>query len=583
MLRDVISVSVPRMMKTEENNMLQAHFHARKPVLLIIMDGWGMGTGGPEDAIAQANTPTLDRLWETYPHTQLLTHGPYVGLSSPKDLGGSEVGHLTMGAGQILDQGPTRINKAIADGSFYQSPALRKTIEHCLQHQSTLHLLGLLSDGNVHSHIEHFLAVIRHADDLGIAHLRLHALFDGRDVGIRTAQDYVSRIEKAFAAMNQNPDRDYRIASAGGREVITMDRDHDWGKVDAGWRAHVHGHAEYQFQSVSEGIDFFRHQTPGLIDQDMPGFVMVDDVGQSVGRMQDNDAVIMMNFRGDRAIEITEAFCLDDFDGFDRGKRPHVIFAGMMVYDEDRNLPALQIMGSTRVANPFGKRVFDLGIKQFRLTETQKFPHVTFFFNGGRREPLDTAMEEYILIPSDKGISFADAPNMKAVEIADKAIELIQSDEYGFGMINFANADMVGHCGRIGPAITAVEAVDTAIGRIIDALEACGGCALISADHGNADEMLVHTGHGDEACTRHSINPVPCILYDPRYDGSYNLRQPRIGGIQTRQTQTGQSQTKDDIHTTPGLSHLAATLFVMLGLNPSEDINPPLIEMNQKK
>lgn len=552
-------------MKSGKNDTPQAHFQGRKPVLLIIMDGWGIGSGGPEDAIAQASTPTLDRLWEAYPHTQLLTHGPYVGLSSAKDLGGSEVGHLTMGAGKILDQGPTRINKAIADGSFYQSPALQRIMEHCLQKQSTLHLLGLLSDGNVHSHIEHFLAIIRHAHDRGITRLCLHALFDGRDVGIRTAQNYVVRIEEAFDAINRNPGRDYRLASAGGREVITMDRDHDWRKVKAGWQAHVHGQSENQFQSASEAIKFFRNQTPGLVDQDMPGFVIVDEANHPVGAMKDHDAVIMMNFRSDRAIEITEAFEVDEFDGFDRGERPDVMFAGMMVYDEDRNLPALQIMGATRVDNPFGKRIFDLGIRQFRLTETQKFPHVTFFFNGGRRKPLDSSMENYILIPSDKGISFADAPAMKAVEIADKAIELIESGKYGFGMVNFANADMVGHCGRIEPTITAVEAVDAAIGRIVTALEARGGCALITADHGNADEMLVHTGHGDEPCTRHSINPVPCILYDPRYDGSYHLRQPQAG---------------ENIQMTPGLSCLAATLFMMLGFNPPEDMNSSLIEAN---
>jgi len=278
--------------------------------------------------------------------------------------------------------------------------------------------------------------------------------------------------------------------------------------------------------------------------------------------MQDNDAVIMMNFRGDRAIEITEAFCLDDFDGFERGKRPDVMFAGMMVYDEDRNLAALQIMGPTKVKNSFGKRIVDAGIKQFRLTETQKFPHVTFFFNGGRRKPLDASLEDYILIPSDQGISFADVPAMKSVEIADKAIELIASDEYGFGLINFANADMVGHCGRIEPVLDAVECVDTAIGRIIDALHACGGCALITADHGNAEEMLVHTGHGDEPCTRHSTNPVPCIFYDSKYDGSYHLRQPETGA---------------DVQIMPGLSHLAATLFIMLGQQPPEDMNVPLI------
>ena len=539
------------------------HFDGRRPALLIIMDGWGIGTGGPEDAIAQANTPVFDRLWRDFPHTQLLTHGPYVGLSSEKDLGGSEVGHLTMGAGRILDQGPTRITKAIADGSFFESPVLNEIIGHVLEHGSTLHLLGLLSDGNVHSHIEHFLAVIRHADARGVARLRLHALFDGRDVGIQTAQDYVARVEALFADINARGGRDYRIASAGGREVITMDRDHDWRKVQAGWEAHVHGRAPHAFRSAIQGIEHFRAETPGLVDQDMPPFVLVDDHGDPVGPMRDGDAVLMMNFRGDRAIEITEAFELDDFDGFDRGERPDVLYAGMMVYDEDRNLPRLQVMGPTVVENAFGERILRAGIRQFRLTETQKFPHVTFFFNGGRREPLDPAMEDYILIPSDKGVSFADAPEMKAPEIAARAVELIESGEYGFGLINFANADMVGHCGRLDAAMRAVEAVDAAIGRIVAALERAGGTALITADHGNAEEMLVHTDHGDEPCTRHSTNPVPCILFDAEWDGGYHLRQPG---------------PDDDVQRTPGLSHLAATLFVMLGMAPPADMNPPLIQ-----
>jgi len=265
-----------------------------------------------------------------------------------------------------------------------------------------------------------------------------------------------------------------------------------------------------------------------------------------------------MNFRGDRAIEITEAFELDDFDGFDRGVRPHITYAGMMVYDEDRNLPALQLMGPTKVENPFGKRILGMGIKQFRLTETQKYPHVTFFFNGGYRKPLDETMEDYILIASDKGISFADAPQMKAVEIADKAIDLIERGEYGFGLINFANADMVGHCGKIAPAITAIEAVDTAVGRIVAALEKVGGYALITADHGNAEEMLVISKDGSsEACTKHSTNPVPCILFDPAYDGSYTLRQAEDGE--------------------PGLSNLAATLFEIMGYAAPDDLDASLI------
>lgn len=274
----------------------------------------------------------------------------------------------------------------------------------------------------------------------------------------------------------------------------------------------------------------------------------------------------MVNFRGDRAIEITEAFCLSDFDGFDRGgsngKGPAVTYAGMMVYDEDRNLPHLQLMGPTKVAEPFGRRILELGIKQFRLTETQKYPHVTFFFNGGYREPLDASLEDYILIPSDKGVTFADRPEMKAVEIADRAVELIESGEYGFGLINFANADMVGHCGHIEPAVKAIETVDRAVGRIVEALQRAGGSALITADHGNAEEMQIEIAGGHEPSTKHSINPVPCILFDSAFDGSYSLVQPSDG---------------DDITHRPGLSHIASTLFEMMGIEPPVDLQPSLL------
>lgn len=544
---------------------LVKHFTGKHPVLLIVMDGWGVGKGGPEDAIAQANTPVFDRLWANNAHTELMTHGPYVGLPAAKDLGGSEVGHLTMGAGKILDQGPTRINKAIADGSFYESNALKQVTESC-QHGGTLHLLGLLSDGNIHSHIDHFVALIDHAFESGIKTVRLHALLDGRDVGIQSAEKYVARIEEAFTYINTHEGFDYRIASGGGREQVIMDRDHNWSKVKEGWDAMVHGVSDNRFNSVLDAITHFRGETKGIVDQDLPGFVIVDQNDQAVGTVNDGDAVVMVNFRGDRAIEITEAFCLDDFTGFDRGgadgRGPDVIYAGMMVYDEDRNLPELQLMGPTKVDAPFGKRILEMGIKQFRLTETQKYPHVTFFFNGGYREPLDASMEDYILIPSDKGVTFADKPEMKAVEIADKAVELIESGEYGFGLINFANADMVGHCGHIEPAVAAIETVDRAVGRIVEALQKAGGAALITADHGNAEEMQIETAGGHEPSTKHSINPVPCILFDPYYDASYQLREPDGSG---------------DIQRTPGLSHIASTLFEMMGVEAPDDLQPSLI------
>jgi len=545
---------------------IEQHFSGRSPALIIVMDGWGLGSGGDEDAVSHANTPVIDRLWKTYPHTQLMTHGAYVGLPSGKDLGGSEVGHLTMGAGLILDQGPTRINKAIKDGSFFASDALKDVIAKGLK-GGCIHLFGLLSDGNIHSHITHFRAVIDHAFESGVRRLRVHGLLDGRDVAIQSAQKYIAMLEELFVFINSHEGFDYAFASGGGRERIIMDRDYDWSKVEAGWNLMVNGQGEHRFTSMQAAVDHFRGQNPDMVDQDMPGFVIVDADNEAIGPVHDGDAVVMMNFRGDRAVEISEAFELEEFDGFARGGKngrgPDVLYAGMMVYDEDRNLPARQLMGPTKVSNPLGRRLVEMGIRQFRLTETQKYPHVTFFFNGGYREPLDREMEDYILIPSDKGISFADVPGMKAAEIADKAVQLIASGGYGFGLINFANADMVGHCGRLEPAIAAVEAVDTAVGRIVDALQAVGGSALITADHGNAEEMRVHNAEGkDEPCTRHSINPVPCILFDAEFDQTYALRQASDG---------------DDVCTTPGLSHIAATVLNMLGHQAPEELQPSLI------
>ncbi len=526
-----------------------------KTTLLIIMDGWGVGSGTDDDAIALANTPNFDRLKANCAYTEINTHGGYVGLPSMKDMGGSEVGHLTMGAGKILDQGPTRINKAIDDGSFYDSEALAEIID-AGKAGGAIHLLGLLSDGNIHSHIDHFKAVIRYADEQGVARLYIHASLDGRDVGIQSAQDYVLQLEELFTEINAKGDRDYAFASASGREHAIMDRDYDWVKVKRGWDAMVLGQAEHEFGSMLEAITSLRAANPNLIDQDMDSFVIIDDLGKPKAMIEDGDAVLMLNFRGDRAIEITEAFEVSDFTGFERVKTPDVIYAGMMVFDEDRNMPELQLMGPTKVEYPFGRYLVDKKIKQFRLTETQKFPHVTFFFNGGYRKPLDDSLEDYILIDSDKGISFADKPEMKAPDIADKAVELIASGEYGFGLINFANADMVGHCGKLEPAIKAVEAVDKAVGKIMDALEKHGGNAIITADHGNAEEMVTHAAGGDEPCTKHSVNPVPCIIYSS------------AKGL----------QLNDTVAKDAGLANLAATVCGLMHIEAPEGLEPSLLQ-----
>ena len=530
--------------------------NVKKNTLLIVMDGWGVGSGDSGDAIAKANTPNFDRLRASAAYTELNTHGGHVGLPSQKDMGGSEVGHLTMGAGMILDQGPTRINKAIEDGSFFESTALAQVIE-CGKQGNAIHLLGLLSDGNIHSHIDHFIAVIRHADKQGVDRLYVHASLDGRDVGIQSAQIYVKQLEDLFNEINEQEGRDYAFASAGGREWSVMDRDRDWSKVKRGWDAMVLGEAEHRYFSMMEAITTLRSYDPHLIDQDMASFVIMDEAtGKLKATIENGDGVLMMNFRGDRAIEITEAFVEEGFDGFDRQVVPDVTFAGMMVYDEDRDMPELQVMGPTKVDYPLGRYLVDQKIKQFRLTETQKYPHVTFFFNGGYRQPLDKTLEDYILIDSDKGISFADKPQMKAPEIADKAVALIESGEYGFGLINFANADMVGHCGKMDAAVAAVEAVDQALGRIIDAMDKAGGQAIITADHGNAEEMLIHKADHSEACTKHSINPVPCLLY--KSDGSYNLSEAAKAKA--------------------GLANIAATVCDMLGIETLPNFEPSLIQ-----
>jgi len=272
--------------------------------LLIIMDGWGVGSGSDDDAIALANTPNFDRLKSTCAYTEINTHGKFVGLPSMKDMGGSEVGHLTMGAGIILEQGPTRINNAIADGSFYDSKALEKVIETG-KDGGAIHLLGLLSDGNIHSHIDHFKAVIAYADKQGVERLYIHASLDGRDVGIQSAQDYVLQLEDVFSAINVKDNRDYAFASASGREHAILDRDQDWSKVKRGWDAMVLGEAEHEFGSMIEAITSLRATNPDLIDQDMDSFIIIDDdLGKPKATIENGDAVLMMNFRGDRAIEL---------------------------------------------------------------------------------------------------------------------------------------------------------------------------------------------------------------------------------------------------------------------------------------
>ncbi|MBF0240405.1 MAG: phosphoglycerate mutase (2,3-diphosphoglycerate-independent), partial [SAR324 cluster bacterium] len=449
---------------------LAEHFRRRLPLIHVVLDGWGIGEQNETNAMYHAKIPVMNNLMKQFPNTQLFAHGRYVGLPSETDLGGSEVGHLTMGAGMVLEQGPSLIQNMIESGEFNNSPVLNKMIQNCLSHQTPLHLLGLLSDGNIHSHISHFIAIIKHAFNSGVKQLYVHALLDGRDVAIQSATDYTQVLEQLFHELkSQRPEVDYAFASGGGREAVTMDRDENWKSVEAGWNLHIRGKSDHYFESMDQAISFFREQDPNIIDQALPGFVITRN-GKPISPIQDNHSLIFVNFRADRAIEFTRAVVDDDFKHFDRSPRPKIEFAGMMIYDQDTQTPENFIVGSVSVESPFGKRILEHNKMQFRLTETQKFPHVTFFFNGGYREPLDRKKETYHLIESDKIPSFDLKPQMKAMEIADQAVKYILSDQYDYGLINFANADMVGHSGNLEAAIKAVELVDIQLSKIIKAM-----------------------------------------------------------------------------------------------------------------
>ena len=537
---------------------LQQNFSGRGPLIHVVLDGWGVGAPDETNAIHQAALPIMDRLRQNFPYTQLWTHGKYVGLPSENDLGGSEVGHMTMGAGIIKQQGPTLIRKLIQSGDFFKIPALSKIIKNCLNHDTPLHLLGLLSDGNIHSHLDHMQAIVRHAFQAGIRRCYVHALLDGRDVGVQSALTYTEPFEKLFAELKeQRAEIDYAFASGGGREAITMDRDNNWEKVEAGWNIHVQGKSENSFPCIKDAIEYFRIKSPGIIDQDIPGFVIVRN-GKAIAPIEDNHGLIFTNFRGDRAIEFSRAILADDFPHFERPVRPQVMFAGMTQYDQDNEIPPEYLVGTPEVDDPFGKRILELGLKQFRLTETQKYPHVTFFYNGGYREPLDSSMENYHLIASDKIQSFASQPAMKAGEIRNKAVEFIRSGEYQYGLINFANADMVGHTGDFQAAVHAVETIDAALDSIVSAIDEMKGLLVITADHGNADQMLIQNSNGTmEINTKHSLNPVPFMIFDPLYNGDYHLKP--FG---------------EDFNN--NLSNVAATNFILLGQSVPDDLAPPL-------
>jgi 2,3-bisphosphoglycerate-independent phosphoglycerate mutase len=541
---------------------------AQGPVVLTILDGVGIGTCREGDVVSRANTPTLDWLSQNALCSQLKAHGEAVGMPSDADMGNSEIGHNAIGCGRVFDQGAKLVNESIKSRALFEGVVWEELIQNVNSHKSRLHFIGLLSDGNVHSHIEHLEAMLKAAKDEGVKSAYVHILLDGRDVPPTSALDYVDRLENYLSDLVLNSDIEYAIASGGGRMQITMDRyQANWSMVELGWKTHVLGEGR-KFGSAREAIEKLRAESPGVIDQDLGPFVIARN-DKPMGPIVDNDSVIFYNFRGDRAIEISLAFEQDQFDKFPRGPRLNVKYAGMMQYDGDALIPQKYLVNPPGIDRTVGEYLVRSGVKQLAISETQKFGHVTYFFNGNRSGKFDENLETYVEVPSDN-VPFEERPWMKAAEITDRVVDAIEAGEYRFIRLNYANGDMVGHTGNTAAVEIAVETVDLCIARLVKAIEKVNGILVVTADHGNSDDMFECNRKTGEIIrnqttgeprprTAHSLNPVFAYIYEP--SGSLNLRLSK--------------------HTGLGISSLAATCLKLLGFEPPEDYTASIVEVDQ--
>ena len=519
------------------------------PVLTIVMDGVGIASDNDGNAIKRAYTPTLDMLMSKYPVVKLKAHGTAVGLPSDDDMGNSEVGHNALGSGQVFAQGAKLVSNSIESKKMFESDTWKTLVTGVKTSGGTLHFIGLFSDGNVHSHIDHLNAMIVRAKEEQVAKVRIHILLDGRDVGETSALDYVLPFE-AFLSELRADNFDIKIASGGGRMKITMDRyEADWSMVERGWNTHVLGNAR-QFASAEEAINTYREEAK-VIDQDLPAFVIAEN-GTPVGTIEDGDSVIFYNFRGDRAIEISKAFDDKDFDKFDRVRYPDVIYAGMLEYDGDLHIPSKYLVNPPEISNTMSEYLTNTGITELAISETQKYGHVTYFWNGNKSGKFSDELETYIEISSDV-VPFEQRPWMKCAEITDQLIECLESGKYRYLRVNFPNGDMVGHTGNLLATICSMEALDLQLARLLPVIDKLGGVALITADHGNADEMYEVDKKGNvkldkagkaKAKTSHTLNPVPCIIYDNANADKYEVKEDN-GSF--------------------GLSNVAATMVNLLG------------------
>ena len=534
------------------------------PVLTIVMDGVGLAPDNQGNAVSLAYTPTLDSIMDKYPMVSLKAHGTAVGLPSDDDMGNSEVGHNALGSGQVFAQGAKLVSQSIETGKMFASATWNNLVSNVKTTGGALHFIGLFSDGNVHSHIDHLKAMIVKAKEEGVAKVRVHVLLDGRDVGETSALDYILPFEEFLSELRDNH-FDIKIASGGGRMKITMDRyEADWSMVERGWHTHVLGDAR-QFASAAEAVTTYREEL-GVIDQDLPAFVIAEN-GAPVGTVEDGDSVIFFNFRGDRAIEISKAFDDVEFTAFDRVRFPKVIYSGMLEYDGDLHIPSNYLVNPPEISNTMSEYLTNAGVTQLAISETQKYGHVTYFWNGNKSGKFSEELETYIEIPSDV-VPFEQRPWMKCAEITDKLIECLESGKYKYLRVNFPNGDMVGHTGNIQATICSMEALDLQLARILAVVDKLGGVALITADHGNADEMFeldkktkqpkADKSGKFKSKTSHTLNAVPCIIYDNVCSDKYSVK-----------ADNGQF----------GLSNVAATMVNLLGYEAPDMWDESIIEI----
>ncbi len=525
------------------------------PIVLAVLDGVGLAPDSAGNAVSKARTPFLGRAARGYPHVALEASGEFVGLL-PGQMGNSEVGHNTMGSGRIIKQGIAHIEEAFATGKVFQSEAWKGAITQILNKNraeldnstdvwyneeigpATLHFAGIFSDGGVHSHISHLEQMVEEAYSEGVRRMRIHAIFDGRDVPPQSEPKFIRRFEE-FASRFSGAD--IKIASGGGRMTTVADRyENDWSVVARGWDMMVNGEANYYFKSAEEGILTLRRINPSVQDQDLPAFVVVDENDRPVGKIEKGDSLIYFDFRADRAIEIAQAFTYWDFPYFNRGAyTPNdVYFVGMTEYNSDTHVPEHRLVEPVWINETLNQFLGSREISEFAVSETVKFGHITYYFNGNSYEKAPG--EEFLQIDSYTE-PFETRPWMRAAEITDAVIE--KMPEYKFVRVNYPGGDMVGHTADIEATIVAMEAIDLSLKRIAEKVDELGGCLIVVADHGNAEELLDEMGAKK---TAHTTNKVPCIIYD----NTTNRNKYRLSDLEK-----------------PGLANLAATVAVLLGQN----------------